>query len=75
MVAPTAPAQSRRHGRCYLGEATYSGDCIAHYMSIVLYPSALTRSMQVLLGALVLAMNVGVYRLLWRRAHHAALAQ
>jgi hypothetical protein len=44
-------------------------------MSIVLYPSALTRSMQVLLGALVLAMNVGVYRLLWRRAHHAALAQ
>jgi len=61
--------------RSAAGEATYSGDCIAHYMSVVLYPSALTRSMQVLLGVLVLAMNVGVYRLLWRRTHHAALAQ
>ena len=59
--------------RSAAGEATYSGDCIAHYMSTVLYPSALTRSTQVLLGALVLAMNIGVYRLLWRRDHHAAL--
>jgi Protein of Unknown function (DUF2784) len=61
--------------RSAASEATYSGDCIAHYMSVVLYPGALTRSMQVLLGMLVLAMNVGIYRLLWRRAHHAALAQ
>jgi len=61
--------------RSAAGEATYSGDCIAHYMNVMLYPSALTRSMQVLLGVLVLAMNVGVYRLLWRRARHAALAQ
>ena len=61
--------------RSAAGEATYSGDCIAHYMSVMLYPSALTRSMQVLLGVLVLVMNVGVYRLLWRRARHAAPAQ
>jgi hypothetical protein len=65
-VCPLTPLeQSLRRSA---GDAGYSGGFIEHYILPLLYPSALTRQIQVLLGVLVLAINLAVYGLLlWRR--------
>jgi hypothetical protein len=49
------------------GSAGYRGGFIEHYVIPVLYPSGLTRGVQILLGVLVLAINVGIYGWLLRR--------
>lgn len=49
------------------GEAGYTGSFIEHYVTPVLYPAGLTRSMQVVLGLMVLAVNGWVYWQLLRR--------
>jgi hypothetical protein len=43
------------------GEAGYSGGFVEHYLLPVLYPSGLTRGVQLMLGSLVLALNLAVY--------------
>lgn len=45
---------------------TYDGDFAGRYLLPLLYPSALTRHVQLLLGGLVLIMNVTIYSWLWR---------
>jgi len=49
------------------GERGYAGGFIDHYVVSLIYPDGLTRSAQVGLGVLVLAINVFVYWRLWRR--------
>lgn len=55
------------------GEAAYAGGFIAHYIMRVMYPDGLTRGTQAVLGALVLALNVGVYAAVVVRARRARL--
>jgi hypothetical protein len=55
------------------GGATYSADFVEHYLLPVLYPAALTRELQLVLGALVLAINVAVYALVLR-SHRSRLS-
>jgi hypothetical protein len=43
------------------GEAGYSGGFVEHYLLPALYPSGLTRGVQLMLGSLVLALNLAVY--------------
>jgi hypothetical protein len=43
------------------GEAAYSGGFVEHYLLPVLYPSGLTRGVQLVLGSIVLALNLAVY--------------
>src|SRR5438067_13564354 len=43
------------------GRAGYSGGFVAHYIFSLIYPHGLTRGIEVLLGAIVLVINVGVY--------------
>jgi len=43
------------------GGAGYAGDFIGHYLMRLLYPSGLTRDVQILLGAIVVAINIGIY--------------
>lgn len=45
----------------------YSGDFIAHYLLPLLYPAGLTREHQLVLAALVLAVNGALYWQLWTR--------
>jgi hypothetical protein len=53
------------------GEAGYSGGFVEHYLLPMLYPAALTREAQWLLGGGLLAFNAVVYLLLWlRRRRH-----
>jgi len=49
------------------GEAGYAEGFLEHYFEPVLYPSGLTREVQVGLGFAVVALNVAVYAWAWRR--------
>ena len=49
------------------GEAAYAGSFVDEYLLPVLYPSALSREVQWVLGGLVLAINAAVYLGVLRR--------
>jgi hypothetical protein len=49
------------------GESGYEGDFIAHYITAALYPSGLTREMQIWLGFAALVPNVLIYGYLFIR--------
>jgi hypothetical protein len=58
-VCPLTPLENRL--RTLSGEGGYTGGFVEHYILPILYPSALTRQVQYVLGFLVLAINVAVY--------------
>ena len=49
------------------GSAGYESGFVEHYILPVLYPGGLTRGVQIVLGLLVLAVNMGIYGWLLRR--------
>lgn len=53
--------------RVRAGETAYGGDCIGHYLTATIYPDGLTRNIQWLLGAVVVALNLTVYAWLLRK--------
>ena len=53
------------------GAGAYAGGFIAHYIEPVIYPPGLTPSMQAALGILLLAGNLVVYGIAWRRRSRA----
>jgi hypothetical protein len=60
-ICPLTPLEDDLRRRA--GEAAYSSDFIGRYVLPLLYPAALTRQTQLLLGSLALVVNVVVY---WR---------
>lgn len=64
-VCPLTPLEN--HFRRLGGEAGYAGGFIDHYITPTLYPEGLTRDAQLVLGVSVLALNVAVYGIWWRR--------
>lgn len=64
-ICPLTPLE--QHLRRLAGEQAYQGDFIVHYLLPVLYPPDLTRGIQWVLGAFVLALNLVVYARLYRR--------
>jgi uncharacterized protein DUF2784 len=48
------------------GASEYSGGFVEHYVLPIVYPAALTREAQVVLGLLVCLINAAVYLGLWR---------
>jgi Protein of Unknown function (DUF2784) len=68
-ICPLTPLENYLRERA--GLASYTGDFIDNYVLPLLYPARLTRSVQLLLGTVALAVNGIVY---WRvivRATHA----
>lgn len=53
------------------GDRGYSGGFIDHYLGALIYPEGLTRELQWLLGAFVLAINAALYLQVWRRRPRA----
>jgi hypothetical protein len=53
------------------GQGTYPGGFIEHYILPLLYPSALTRNIQLLLGLLVLAVNLAIYGYVFRKRYRS----
>ena len=68
-ICPLTPLEVslRRRG----GEAGYEGGFIEHYITAAIYPSGLTRQVQIILGVGVVALNILVYAIWWKR--HSAL--
>ena len=64
-ICPLTPLEVslRRRG----GEAGYEGGFIEHYVTATLYPTGLTRELQLVLGTAVLVLNGIVYFVWWRR--------
>jgi hypothetical protein len=64
-ICPLTPLE-KAWRRAAGGEA-YEGGFLEHYVTAALYPSGLTRPIQIALGLLVLGINAGVYWKLWQR--------
>ena len=58
-ICPLTPLENRLREQA--GEAVYGGSFVERYLLPVLYPDALTRDIQFVLGALVVVGNVVVY--------------
>ncbi len=58
-VCPLTPLEVWLRHRA--GEAGYRSDFVARYLLPVLYPEGLTRRVQIVLGALVVAVNLAIY--------------
>jgi hypothetical protein len=64
-ICPLTPLENAL--RAGAGEVGYSGGFIEHYVLPVLYPSGLTRTVQLGLGGLVVIINLWVYGYLLHR--------
>lgn len=64
-VCPLTPLENDLRQRA--GEATYGGGFVETYLLPILYPGALTRTVQMILGTLVIAINVVAYGMVFRR--------
>lgn len=72
-ICPLTPLEVwlRRRG----GQEGYSGGFIETYITAAIYPSGLTREVQVAMGVGVLVINGIIYGILWRRWRRARAAR
>lgn len=64
-ICPLTPLENNL--RALAEQATYDAGFIQHYLVPFIYPPGLTRSVQVLLAAVLIVGNVLLYALIWRR--------
>ncbi|WP_432258608.1 DUF2784 domain-containing protein [Cupriavidus sp. TMH.W2] len=67
-ICPLTPLENTL--RQAAGQAGYSGGFVERYLLPLIYPAGLTPAVQLWLGLVVLAVNVAVYALWWRRRRH-----
>ena len=72
-ICPLTPLENSLRQRG--GEAGYSGGFIDHYITATIYPSGLTRGIQLVLGVGVLVLNAVVSAVVVRRAHRPATGE
>ncbi len=63
-TCPLTPLENYFRRRA--GESGYGGGFIEHYLTAVIYPDGLTRTAQLVLGTIVLAINLALYWRLFR---------
>lgn len=68
-ICPLTPWEATLRRRA--GQSGYAGGFVEHYVLPVLYPAGLTSGVQVALGVLVIAVNLGIYGFVWRRQRAA----
>ena len=68
-VCPLTPWEQALRTRA--GQGGYTGGFIDHYLLPLIYPSALTRHGQVVIGILVVLLNAMSYLALWSRFRRA----
>jgi hypothetical protein len=64
-ICPLTPLEN--HFRRLGGEAGYEGDFIDRYITALIYPSGLTRGVQIAIGLLVVGINLLAYFMIFRR--------
>jgi len=62
-ICPLTPLENYLRHRA--GQAAYGDDFIERYLLPLLYPGELTRTAQIVLGAVALGVNVAAYGWLW----------
>lgn len=68
-TCPLTPLENRL--RQLAGVEGYAGGFVERYLLPVVYPAALTREGQMVLGVLVCVVNAAVYVLVWQRRNAA----
>jgi len=69
LVCPLTPLEHWFHERA--GAKAYETDFLSRYLIPLLYPEALTRNVQIVLGLTVIVVNGGLYLMLWHRRRRA----
>ena len=64
-ICPLTPLENWLRIRA--GGSSYAGGFVGHYLLPLLYPSWLTRDVQIILGAIVVGINIGIYGFLLLR--------
>jgi hypothetical protein len=64
-ICPLTPLENWLREKA--GQTGYHGDFFAYYLLPILYPDALTREVQTILGFLVVLLNVAIYWWLWQK--------
>lgn len=54
------------------GQNAYSGGFIEHYLIMLIYPDGLTHGIRWMIGTAVIAINLALYLMLWRRRRRRA---
>ena len=72
-VCPLTPLENSL--RIKGGEAGYSTSFVEHYLLPIIYPAGLTRSVQIILGASVLLLNLGIYGWILRARRRGRVAR
>jgi hypothetical protein len=73
LICPLTPLEN--YLRAAGGQEGYSGGFIEYYIVPVIYPPGLTPAMQMALGFIALAVNIGVYAFVWRRLRARGVLQ
>lgn len=68
-ICPLTPLENRF--RQLAGERGYEAGFIEHYLLPIIYPAGLTETVQIVLGAIVIAVNAVVYAVVVRRHQEA----
>jgi hypothetical protein len=58
-ICPLTPLENWLRLRA--GGSGYAGGFVGHYLLPLLYPAGLTRDVQIILGAIVVGINIGIY--------------
>jgi uncharacterized protein DUF2784 len=66
-ICPLTPLENSL--RASAGQVGYAGGFIEHYLLPAIYPSGLTRTVQLALGVMVVGVNVVIYWLVLRRRY------
>ncbi len=66
-ICPLTPLEYWLRARA--GEASSPAGSLVQYLLPALYPSGLTREIQILLGLLVIAVNLAIYGRIWHYAN------
>lgn len=69
-ICPLTPLEN--HFRRLAGSEGYSGGFIQHYLLPLIYPANYTPTLQLILGAIVLAVNMTIYAMLAARYRKGA---
>ena len=68
LPCPLTPLE--KHFQRLAGDTPYEGDFIARYLLPLIYPAGLTPTVQIVLGAIVVVMNIIIYGWLLTRQPH-----
>ena len=65
-VCPLTPLENALRRRA--GQSGYEGGFVEQYLIPIVYPTGLTPNAQVVLGAIIVAVNVALYAIAWQRS-------